>query len=238
MGKRAADVLGSVVLLVFAVPLGLVAAVVSTVTFRAPPFFVQERIGRGGRPFRLVKVRTLAPETPSQLEKSQLVDHEPPAACRALRSHHVDELPQLLQVLSGHMSLVGPRPEMPALHDRLTPEATAARSGVRPGLTGLWQVSTAVRGLISDDPSYDLFYARWRTGRMDLWILWRTLAITLGGRPITSVDEVPRWTWRRQDVVDAEPVAGTDGATTDPAAPPDVGVGDAEVVEAASSPAT
>ncbi|OWY61592.1 hypothetical protein B7486_62995, partial [cyanobacterium TDX16] len=73
--------IGSLVLLLFAVPVIALAAIVSAATFRSSPFFVQERIGRGGRPFRLVKVRTLAPGTPTQLEKAHLVDHEPPWAC-------------------------------------------------------------------------------------------------------------------------------------------------------------
>lgn len=238
MGKRSVDVAGSVLLLVFALPVIALSAVVSAITFRAWPFFVQERIGRHGRPFRLVKVRTLAPSTPTQLEKSLLVDHEPPWACRFLRSHHLDELPQLLQVLSGTMSIVGPRPEMPALVDRLSLEQTAARDHLRPGITGLWQVSTAVRGLIADDASFDRFYDRERTGRMDSWIVWRTVAALVGVEPIESVRDVPAWTRRR--AADGGHGLASVGADVE-AGPVHVGAGrerDSEVVEAASSSAS
>lgn len=242
MGKRSVDVIGSLVLLVVAAPVIALAAVVSTVTFRSSPFFVQERIGRAGRPFRLVKVRTLAPSTPTQLEKAFLEDHEPPWACRFLRAHHLDELPQLVQVLVGTMSLVGPRPEMPDLAVRLGPDVTAAREQVRPGITGLWQVSLAVRGLICDDPSFDLLYVQQRTGRMDLWIIWRTVAALVGVEPIATVHDVPAWTRRRSA---APAPTGSVASTEEHEGRRAVPVGaiassgaEPEAVEAASSPAT
>jgi lipopolysaccharide/colanic/teichoic acid biosynthesis glycosyltransferase len=238
VGKRSVDVAGSLVLLLFAVPVIAVSALISATTFRARPFFVQQRIGRHGLPFRLVKVRTLAPGTPTQLAKPLLVDHEPPWACRFLRSRHLDELPQLVQVLTGTMSLVGPRPEMPLLVSQLSPEQARARDDLRPGITGLWQVSTAVRGMIADDPSFDVFYADERTGRMDGWIVWRTLAALVGVEPIGSVADVPAWTRRR--ALPAGPGLAAVGGEGE-AGPVHVGSRrdrDTEVVEAASSPAS
>lgn len=196
MGKRAGDIVGSVVLLIVTAPLVLLGALVSTACLRAWPFFVQERIGLHGRPFRMVKIRTLAPSTPTTLEKRHLEDHRPPAPCRFLRSHHLDELPQLLQVLQGTMSLVGPRPEMVALHDALPQEVAHARTQVRPGVTGLWQVSTAVQGMIGDAPEYDLWYVAEASARLDLWILWRTAAGGLGQTRISDLDAVPAWARR------------------------------------------
>jgi lipopolysaccharide/colanic/teichoic acid biosynthesis glycosyltransferase len=238
VGKRWVDVAGSLALLVFALPVIALSAFVSAATFRAWPFFVQQRIGRHGRPFRLVKVRTLSPGTPTQLAKPLLVAHEPPWACRFLRSHHIDELPQLVQVLTGTMSLVGPRPEMPLLVSQLSPEQARARDDLRPGITGLWQVSTAVRGMIADDPSFDVFYAAQRTGRMDAWIVWRTLAALVGVEPIASVADVPSWTRRRAQP--AGPGLAPMGGEGE-AGPVHVGSrrdDPTEVVEAASSPAS
>jgi lipopolysaccharide/colanic/teichoic acid biosynthesis glycosyltransferase len=198
-------VTGSLVLLVLTAPLVLLSALVSAACLRAWPFFVQERTGLHGQPFRLVKIRTLAPSTPTTLEKHHLEDYRPPAPCRFLRSHHLDELPQLLQVLQGKMSLVGPRPEMVALQDALPPELARARAQVRPGITGLWQVSTGVKGMIGENPEYDLWYVEETSARLDLWILWRTACGALGQARISGLDTIPAWARR----VPAHAVADT-----------------------------
>ncbi len=210
MGKRMVDLVGGIVMLVLALPVIAVAALVSFADYRRPPFFAQDRVGQGGRPFRLVKVRTLDPSTPSALPKAQLEAYRPDGACRFLRAHHLDELPQLFNVLGGSMSLVGPRPEMVALHELLPDDLAQARSTVRPGITGLWQISQAVEGMIADHPEYDLHYVAHRTIRLDLWVLWRTAAGLLGRTPIRSLDEVPTWTGadpvRHETSVDGAPV--------------------------------
>jgi lipopolysaccharide/colanic/teichoic acid biosynthesis glycosyltransferase len=192
--KRVVDVSVGLVLLVMAVPLILAGAVVSLASHRAWPFYTQERVGLDGRRFRLVKIRTLAPTTPTSLGKYDLEAHRPAAACRFLRAHHLDELPQLLQVVRGSMSLVGPRPEMPALAAELPPAFAELRTQVRPGLTGLWQVSTALNGLIAEAPEYDAHYVRHRTTLLDGWILARTALGLVGGAPIDSLAKVPGWT--------------------------------------------
>jgi lipopolysaccharide/colanic/teichoic acid biosynthesis glycosyltransferase len=194
VAKRMFDVVGAGVLLVVATPVIALSALVSIAAFRAGPFFAQDRVGLGGRVFRLVKVRTLEPSTPAALPKAELEPHRPGSACRFLRAHHLDELPQLVNVLSGSMSLVGPRPEMVALHERLPGDLARLRTTVRPGITGLWQISRAVEGMIEEHPEYDRHYVAHRTIRLDLWILWRTAAGLLGHRPIESLAEVPAWT--------------------------------------------
>ena len=194
MGKRVVDVVLGSVLLLLTAPLALAGAMVSLATYRAWPFFVQSRVGCGGRTFRMVKIRTLAPTTPTALGKHDLEPHRPGPACRFLRAHHLDELPQLMQVISGSMSLVGPRPEMPELHADLPPDFARLRVEVRPGLTGLWQISRALDGLIGEAPEYDVHYVRRPTILLDVWILSRTALRLIGHRPVSSLDDVPAWT--------------------------------------------
>lgn len=192
--KRALDVVVGAILLVAVVPVIVVAAAVTAVLLRSWPFFVQERVGRHGKTFRFLKIRTLPPSTPTYADKYAITDTAIPRFCRFLRDRHLDELPQLLLVVVGKMSLVGPRPEMPRLHAAMDPEFAAARTSLRPGCTGLWQISDASTGLIHEAPHYDLHYVRHRDLTLDLWIVVRTLSLVLpGGRrePLTIAD-VPR----------------------------------------------
>jgi len=190
--RRVADVLISILLALLTLPVQVLAAVGSAIALRAWPFFTQERIGRDGEPFRFVKIRTLPPTTPAYVDKFELDLQAIPAFCRLLRRLHIDELPQLFLVLTGRMSLVGPRPEMEALHTRMAPEFASVRTAVRPGCTGLWQISESCADLIGASPEYDRFYLDHRSVRLDAWILFRT-ALKMGGLagPIT-LDQVPR----------------------------------------------
>lgn len=194
--RRTFDIVVSAGLLLFTLPVVLVAAIGSAVTLRAWPFFAQRRIGRDGEVFVFLKVRTLRPTVPAYIDKHQLDQAQIPAFCRLLRRLHLDELPQLLLVLQGKMSLVGPRPEMGYLHRLMPPEFAELRNSVRPGCTGLWQVSEASIELIGESPQYDRLYVSHRTLRLDLWVLYRTALHMLGiGRAITLAD-VPAWALR------------------------------------------
>lgn len=193
MYRRAFDVAVSALLIVATLPILLVILVASAVVLRTGPVFSQERVGRDGQPFRFVKVRTLPLTVPAYVDKYELEHHRIPRLCQLLRSLHLDELPQLYLVLVGRMSLVGPRPEMACLHEQMTPAFAAERTAVRPGCTGLWQVSENATGLILDAPEYDRFYLAHRSLRLDLWILYRTALKMIGlARPITLA-AVPPW---------------------------------------------
>jgi lipopolysaccharide/colanic/teichoic acid biosynthesis glycosyltransferase len=195
--KRAVDLVVGTVLLLGALPLILVLALGSAISLRAWPFFVQERIGRDGRPFRFLKIRTLPPATCAYADKYALAEVRIPAFTRALRALHLDELPQLLLVVLGQMSLVGPRPEMPGLDAQLPRSLARARSLVRPGCTGLWQVGVDCDRLIGESPEYDLFYVEHRNVRLDLWILGQTVRkVVGGGQGVVRLDEVPAWARR------------------------------------------
>lgn len=115
---------------------------------------------------------------------------------RFLRRTHLDELPQLLLVPFGTMSLVGPRPKMPDAYEPVDPGYRATRLRVRQGCTGLWQIGPDTDRLPDEAPEYDAFYVEQATLRLDLWILWRTvLCMTKIGRPV-PLERIPQWLLR------------------------------------------
>lgn len=192
--KRAIDGVVAVVLSIVTAPIVILLLIGSAVTYRAVPLFVQPRLGLDGRVFRCVKVRTLPTSAPVDADKYSVAAIEPGRWGRTLRRRHLDELPQLWLVATGRMSLVGPRPEMPRLAATFDADFVAERTTVRPGCTGLWQVSVDVARLIGEAPEYDLHYVRHHTLRLDAWIIGRTVTTLLGGPKITSLGDIPAWT--------------------------------------------
>jgi lipopolysaccharide/colanic/teichoic acid biosynthesis glycosyltransferase len=192
--KRVLDLGVSVPATLLTLPIILVMAIGSALAFRAWPLFVHERLGRGGRAFRFVKIRTLPTSTPAYTDKYTLETVQHSRWGDRLRATHLDELPQFWLVLTGRMSLVGPRPEMRSLADTFDPEFVRERLTVLPGCTGLWQISESVAGLIGEAPELDLHYIRHWTFRLDLWILCRTALQLFGGAAIKNVTDVPKWT--------------------------------------------
>ena len=193
MGKRLLDASVGTVLAVLAIPLILALALMSAATFRAWPFFTQTRVGRRGKPFRILKIRTLPRTAPAYAEKSEVSQLTLPRVATLLRSSHLDELPQLLLVPLGKMSLVGPRPEMEFLHAEADTGFAELRTSVRPGCTGLWQISRAANGMIWEAPEYDRIYLLHASIRFDLWILARTLFVISPRARYVSLDTLPRW---------------------------------------------
>ena len=190
--KRTMDIIGSCLGGLVLAP--LLAAIALWIKLDSPggPFFGQLRVGRDGKQFRLWKFRTMdidAEERRTQLEHLSegpgllfklKEDPRVTRVGRILRRWSLDELPQLINVLRGDMSLVGPRPALPSeveqyddwLHNRLK---------VKPGMTGLWQVSGRTEASFADYVRYDLFYIRNWSLSLDLWILWRTLRAVMKG---------------------------------------------------------
>jgi lipopolysaccharide/colanic/teichoic acid biosynthesis glycosyltransferase len=192
-------VLGTVLVLV-ALPVILLLSVAVSFSFRTwRPFFLQKRVGRRGKPFTIIKLRTLPVNAPPTADKYTIATVETTRLGRLLRATHLDELPQLFLVPLGRMSLVGPRPEMPGLLASFDQSFVVARSRVRPGCTGLWQISVDAGRLIGEAPEYDLYYLQHAGVRLDAWVLWRSLVFVMSGRAV-SFAEIPVWARRRHEV--------------------------------------
>ncbi len=150
---------------------------------RGPLMFHQERVGKGGRAFRIHKFRTMAPGTRSG-EWTELDDDRVTPFGRVLRATHVDELPQLVNVVRGDLSLVGPRPEQPHYVEQLEAKLPyyQLRHLVQPGLTGWAQVKRGYgrsEGDALEKLQYEFYYLRRQAFAVDVRILVRTLRTVL-----------------------------------------------------------
>jgi exopolysaccharide biosynthesis polyprenyl glycosylphosphotransferase len=174
VAKRTADVIASSVLLVLLAPVFLLIAALVWLDSPGPVFFVQKRVGRIGQLFDMYKFRSMYTTAPRyDLSPTQSCDPRITAIGRFLRRTSLDELPQLINVFLGNMSLVGPRPEMPFIVRRYNARQQQ-RLQVIPGITGLWQLSADRAFPIHENIHYDLSYIQNRTFFMDLAILIHT----------------------------------------------------------------
>jgi lipopolysaccharide/colanic/teichoic acid biosynthesis glycosyltransferase len=181
--KRAADLILAALLFLVTLPIVVLAAFAIVLTTRRSPVLAQRRIGLRGRPFTMLKLRTMRDAAPgSSFGPKQAADPRITAVGIVLRRTSIDELPQLLNVLAGQMSLVGPRPALPGEVELYQP-GWRRRLDVMPGLTGLWQVSG--RSALSLDRwmALDRCYLRRRSLLFDAAILARTVGavITMRG---------------------------------------------------------
>ena len=181
IAKRISDFVGALALLTLTLPVWVVIAILLRLDSPGPILFSQMRIGRGGKPFRLYKFRSMYVEAPKYaLHPQEADDPRITKVGRFLRRTSLDELPQLLNVLKGDMSLVGPRPEMPFIVEQYN-ERHRQRLDVIPGITGLWQLSADRAFLIHENILYDLYYIRHRSFFLDLAILLHTIVFAMKG---------------------------------------------------------
>jgi exopolysaccharide biosynthesis polyprenyl glycosylphosphotransferase len=181
MAKRTLDLLVSATALVFLSPLFALLALAVRLDSEGPIIFKQQRVGKNGRLFEIYKFRTMRIDAPTyQFSPTSVGDWRITRVGRILRKISLDELPQILNVIKGDMSLVGPRPEMPFIVKMYGPRERL-RLSVLPGITGLWQLSADRAFLIHENPQYDLYYIRNRGFFMDLAILLHTLAFAIKG---------------------------------------------------------
>jgi lipopolysaccharide/colanic/teichoic acid biosynthesis glycosyltransferase len=197
--KRTVDIVVAVVTLVATLPILVLAAVALVAESPGGAFFVQTRVGLAGRPFRIVKLRTMRVGSDDKEHRAYVValirgegesqdgiykivdDDRRTRIGRWLRSLSIDELPQLWNVLRGEMSVVGPRPPLPeeaALYDQVA----WARMAMKPGLTGLWQVNGRSRLSFEEMIELDVRYGREWSPLLDLRILMRTPKAVLWSR--------------------------------------------------------
>jgi lipopolysaccharide/colanic/teichoic acid biosynthesis glycosyltransferase len=187
--KRLFDLMTSVLgLLVLGLALPCIA-LANAIWSRGPLFYWQARVGKGGRTFPLVKLRTMVPDAEQDIGAvwSQEHDERITPVGRFLRRSRLDELPQCWNILRGEMSLVGPRPERPEIVAYLIKQVPfyQARHAVRPGITGWAQVRYRYGSSVNDalvKLQYDLYYIKHQSMYLELSILVKTAAVMLGLR--------------------------------------------------------
>lgn len=195
--KRVLDILICAAAMPVALPLSALLAILIRLGSDGNVIYSQERIGRNGKPFLLYKFRTMTADADVRLERYLAANPELAAEWAAsqklkndprltrigffLRKYSLDELPQILNILRGDMTLVGPRPIVAnetVKYGRYFEEYCE----VRPGLTGLWQTSGRNDTTYSQRVAYDHYYiTHWSLG-LDLWIMAKTIPVALGGR--------------------------------------------------------
>ena len=188
--KRTFDLVMGTLLLAVLSPVVILAAIAVKLQDRGSIFYRQVRVGQYGKEFRMIKFRTMVPNAhtmmPDLKRKNEAdgllfkITDDPRVTKigKTLRKWYIDELPQLLNVLLGHMSLVGPRPPLPEEVARYD-DWLRGRIKVKPGMTGLWQVNGRHQLSFADYVRYDLFYVENWSVASDLHILWRTLPAVL-----------------------------------------------------------
>ncbi len=197
--KRAIDIIVSATAITILAPVWLVIAAAVAMTSEGPIIYRQIRVGRDGRPFEMLKFRSMVADAAEKVhEMNALAENgdvdvvdAPAFKCaddprvtpvgRIIRRASLDELPQLLNVLRGHMSLVGPRPIEPVELNTLPPDLIAVRQAVRPGLTCLWQVLRYDGMSFGERIELDLTYVRRRSLVLDLVLLILTPIAILSG---------------------------------------------------------
>jgi lipopolysaccharide/colanic/teichoic acid biosynthesis glycosyltransferase len=189
MIRRAVDIVVSGTLLVLSAPVVAGAMAAIRLESRGPALYRQRRIGRDGRPFDVLKLRTMV-DGAEHVGAGLAVDENDSRITRVgtfLRRTSLDELPNLLNVLRGEMSLIGPRPTVPVQVERYT-HRQRGRLAIRPGITGWAQVHGRASLPWSERIELDLHYIEHRSLMLDLRILWRTPAMVVGGSGLYKGD--------------------------------------------------
>jgi lipopolysaccharide/colanic/teichoic acid biosynthesis glycosyltransferase len=182
--RRVCEVL---IVLLAALPVFLVVALAALAilcTMGKPVLFLQDRVGRGGKVFRMVKLRTMTDSPPEHIGATLPYDGRITAIGKLLRSSHIDELPQLWNVWRGDMSIVGPRPEQPHLANlyRDVIPNYSLRHIVRPGLSGYAQVYFGYAANLAETRTkleYDLYYVQHIGPLLDIRIVFKTIALLI-----------------------------------------------------------
>ncbi len=206
---RGLDVTVALVLLLVTSPLWVLIALAIRLDSRCPVFFRQVRIGKDGAAFVIQKFRSMTVDSDLYaISPSSDRDSRVTRVGRWIRLTGLDELPQLLNILKGEMALVGPRPEMPFIVESYD-EVQKMRLLVRPGLTGLWQLSPDRQDQIHDNLEYDLFYVRNRSLLLDLLVLMETFLFTLAIPVRRGNDYLRERRWRKSGLEARGRVAGS-----------------------------
>jgi sugar transferase (PEP-CTERM system associated) len=189
--KRTTDVVFATLLLVLALPVMAIAAAMILVETGMPVIYRQTRVGRRGRHFTVLKFRSMAPdaETSNGAQWADVNDPRVTRVGRLMRRTRIDELPQLINVIRGEMSFVGPRPERPEFVAMLTEKLPfyGVRHSVNPGITGWAQVRYSYGATVEQSMKkleYDLYYVKNHTLALDLQIVLETIRVVLLGQGV------------------------------------------------------
>ena len=192
--SRALDLLVASLVLALASPLLAAAALLIKLESRGPVFYRQRRVGRGGAPFELWKLRTMVPGAETMGAGIYVVEGDPriTRTGRLLRRLSLDELPNLVNVLRGEMAIVGPRPTVQEQVDRYT-DRQRRRLEVKPGITGWAQVNGRASLPWPERIELDVWYVEHRSVRLDLRIVARTVRMLATGHGLYSDDLRQGW---------------------------------------------
>ena len=180
--KRCVDLVISILMHLPALIIWPLIVILIRLDSKGPAIFKQERLGKDGKLFLMYKFRTMFIDTPPYKEAPNAPeDPRITRMGRFLRKYSLDEIPQLLNVLVGDMSMVGPRPEMPFIVEKYE-EWQRRRLSVKPGITGLWQIVGRKKLPLYQNLEYDFYYIRNQSILLDLTILWKTIPAVLFGK--------------------------------------------------------
>ncbi len=185
MIRRALDVCIAGTALIVSAPLLALAIVAIRLESPGSAIYRQRRVGRHGEPFDVLKLRTMV-QGAEHMGAGMAVNRDDARITRVgalLRRLSLDELPQLVNILRGEMSVIGPRPTIPVQVEQYTPRQRG-RLAIRPGITGWAQVNGRTALPWSERIELDLWYIEHRSLALDLRILWRTVAVVLGGEDL------------------------------------------------------
>lgn len=182
ISKRVIDILFSIIGFIVSLPLSIIISILIKLDSKGPILFSHPRVGQNGKHFRMYKFRTMYLGTKEEdFSPTNQNDARITKVGRFLRKTSLDELPQLWNALSGEMSLVGPRPEMPFLVEKYTPWQKK-RLDVKPGITGLWQILGRKDLPLAENLEYDFYYIKNRSLILDFVIIFKTIIVVLTGR--------------------------------------------------------
>ncbi|MGF6356487.1 lipopolysaccharide/colanic/teichoic acid biosynthesis glycosyltransferase [Paenibacillus sp. 4624] len=178
--KPLVDFVIAILLLLITLPVMLLSAILIKLDSKGPVIFKQERYGKNGVKFNIYKFRTMRTDAP-KYGLSPTTSHDPRITRlgRILRKTSLDELPQLLNIIKGDMSFIGPRPEMKRIVEECYTDLERRRFLVKPGITGLWQVSEARKEPIHHNLQYDFHYISNVSMKMDITIIFKTIGVMI-----------------------------------------------------------
>lgn len=180
--KRLIDIILSLIILVVFLPVWVIVALLIKASSKGPIFFLQNRPGQHKKIFKVYKFRTMKPGSEKMVKGQEVMkdDDRITAIGKVLRRTKVDEIPQVLNVLRGEMSLVGPRPERVASLEEYDDEISK-RLNMKPGMTGLAQVNGNIYLDLQDRYKFDVYYVEHFSLWLDIKIIFRTIGVVLFG---------------------------------------------------------